>query len=162
MSGLSDENFEYSFGSLFITLPKATFGRGSWTDLHARQGFSRGPGTIQLSTLTQFGSAKLTVHLQDYNEQSKFERVIEIPFEIPKGKLEIGSIERVDDPLVIEVEPGYYKVVVAQSLLAEDESGAGRELIDIYLGKLEYPIIKSKILVCDAGLDPLEALVENY
>ncbi len=161
MSSLTDEDFEYSFGSLFITLPKATYSLGRWTEQHNSQGFSLAPGIIQISTLTQFGSANLTVYVQQYEKQERFERVIEMPFEVPTTQIEIGSIERVRDPVIVGVEPGHYRVVVAQSLLGEDEIGAGREEIEIFLEKVDVPLCKSRILVCDAALNPPEVLLET-
>jgi|688.fasta_scaffold35974_7 hypothetical protein len=162
MSDPRVEKFEYSFGSLFITLPNAISEDVGWTENHERQGFSRGPGVLQFATLTQFGSAELVLKVQQCHELSDFERVIQVPFEIQSRKVKIGSIECANDPIIVDLEPGCYKVVVAQKLIDEDEIGAGREAIEICFEQLESPLKESKILVCDSGLNPPNVLLETY
>lgn len=157
-----NQDFPYSYGSLFILDKGAKLPDLGWSAAHDLQGFSRGPGCLQIATLTQWGSAELHLTVDHHSDYNKFVRVIEIPLEVKSGTIEVGTVDSASEPELFDVIPGQYKVVVAQLLLEEDEElNFGKELIEICFHKLHEPMLKSRILVCDDGLDPPKELLET-
>jgi hypothetical protein len=164
MTRTTNQNFAYSFGILFVIDAGVNLPRKGWSAAHSLQGFSRGPGCIQIATLTQYGLATLNLVLGRYLENSKYERVIEVPLEVNSGAIEVFTVDTADSSVKLVLEPGPYKIVVAQQLLEQEqdpEDGAGKELIEIYFEKLSHALDTSRILTCDDGLRPPSTLLET-
>ncbi len=154
-------NFTYSFGVFFVLDSNAQLPDLGWSAAHGKQGFCRGPNCIILAALTQYGTAELRVALNQYQDNSPFERVIEVPLEVPSGAAKVFSPDSADEPYSIDLDPGSYKVVIGQQLRSQDASEAGQELIGIYFEKLSRSLTKSRIIVCDSDLEPSAELLET-
>jgi|694.fasta_scaffold35974_6 hypothetical protein len=161
MGNVSNSDFPYSFGSIHILDSGVELPEIGWSEAHERQGFSRGSGCIQIATFTQFGTAQLVLKLGPSTESAGFERIIEIPMDVRSNKIEVFSADCADSPEIINVEPGHYRVVVAQQLLDKNEIGAGLERIEISFEKLVSALSVSRIIRCDAELNPPTELLER-
>lgn len=161
MSKVSNSELPYSFGSIHILDSGVELPDIGWSEAHERQGFSRGPGCIQIATFTQFGTAQLVLKVGPLTESVGFERIIEIPMDVSSNKIEVFSADCADSPETVNVEPGHYRVVVAQQLLNENEIGAGLERIAISFEKISDALTVSRIIVCDADLNPPSVLLET-
>jgi len=128
-----------------------------WTESHVRQGFARREQNVSFSTLDEFGTADLVVHLGPYVSASRHQRVIEVPLQVSSGKVVVcGPEESGAEEHVVSVESGPYRLVAAQALVTE-----GLEAIDLYLEALTAPITRSRILVADRALQPPDPLLET-
>ena len=127
-----------------------------WTDPHFNQGFARRDRNVAFGSLLEFGQADLDVHLGPYRGRDDHERVIEVPFEVSSGDVIVAGPEEFDDTRIVKLAKAHYRLVVAQTVTAED-----REMIDLYFEKLEKPITTSRIIVADEALHPPSPLLET-
>jgi hypothetical protein len=146
--------FSYSQFCVFdrsVTLPGC-----AWTDAHFRQGFARREENVCFGTLLEFGHAELAVHLGPYEAMGHHERVVEVPLSVSSGEIVIAGPEDTQNEHLVQLAPGHYRLVVAQTVTAED-----REAIALHFERLAEPLLHSRIVVCDDALAPPDPLVET-
>lgn len=88
-------NFDLSYGQLAIFASSLEKPFNDWTDKHVAQGFSWRPNSVSFRSLIDAGIHHVELNVQDRLGALHPEavRVIEVPFESPKGgEVEIGSI----------------------------------------------------------------------
>jgi Competence protein J (ComJ) len=127
-----------------------------WTEEHVEQGFARQSRNVSFATLSSYGTADVAVFVAAYEERGEYERVIAVPFELKSGKLEFGGPEESAHAHGLFLPNGHYRLVAAQTLLADD-----RERVDLYFEKLDLPLRRSRILVADEQLRPPATLSET-
>lgn len=127
-----------------------------WTAAHVRQGFSRRSSTASFGTIVDCGSATVRVYLSPYSQDHRHERVICIPFSSPSGSIGIGAPDDWPHRNGFTLEAGHYRLYVAQTVTDESE-----QVIDLFFEKTVCPISRSAIMVRDAGLDPVDPLLED-
>jgi len=136
-----------------------------WQQVHVDQGFARRARNVCFGTLIEFGLADLSIHFGPFSRALDAERVIEVPLYVTSKEVGIEAVEEWGTyRRRVKVEPGHYRLVVAQSIQdVYDDYGADgyREQIDIYLERLRQPLQRSSILVADAALNPPDVLVEH-
>jgi hypothetical protein len=133
----------------------------SWTDVHTRQGFARCASAVNFATLTEFGNADLTVHLGPFVADTKYQRVIAVPFAVVSRKVMINGPEEFYHSRNVELEIGYYRVVAAQVQIGEEFQDAKQEAMDLFFQKLTEPMIHSEIVLADKSIRPPAELCET-
>ncbi len=128
----------------------------AWTDGHYKQGFARRQRNVAFSTLLEFGHGDLAVHLAPYAEKHAYQRVIEVPIEVPSGEVVLEGPEEDPDKRTVQMPCGHYRLIAAQAVTGED-----REAIDVYFERLSQPLARSRIIVADDELDPPSPLLES-
>jgi hypothetical protein len=127
----------------------------AWTAHHTDQGFARRESNVCFRTMAEFGNGDAAVHLGPYVEKIGDGRVIEVPFEVISGEVNVEGPEECKDRGV-SMPNGHYRLVAAQALLGEDH-----EVIDLYFERLANPLSNSRIIVADDALHPPSQLLET-
>jgi len=120
------------------------------------QGFARRSSTASFATLLDAGGASVSVFLSSFPAGTQYDRVICVPFNAQSGRLGLGAPDDWPHANGFTIEPGHYRLCVAQRIVAEDE-----EAIDLFFEKVVEPITKSAVMVCDANLKPPDVLLED-
>lgn len=149
-------DLSFSYSQFFIFDHEVTEPGLEWTDKHVRQGFARRPQVISIGTLLEYGVAKASLICGTFDVFSGYHRVLAIPLRIKSGAVSIAGPEESDLNRHYVVEPGNYRVTVAQSVLGDD-----LEKIVILLEKTKALHQTSEILVADGGLNPILPLLET-
>ena len=146
----------FSFKQFFVFDRSVKLPACSWTQAHYDQGFARRTSNAAFSTLLEFGHADVAVCMRAYGPSGAYQRVIEIPLEIPSGVAVVAGPEEFDDERVVQLERGHYRLTVAQSVEDDDT-----QLIDLYFEALDSPQLVSHVLVADGELHPSDSLLET-
>jgi hypothetical protein len=154
---LSDKStLQFSYGQ-FLAYDQSESEPGSlWTDRHIAQGFVRRSKSLGIGTLVQFGSATVRTFSGTPSSIDDYDRVISVPIELPSGILCIEGPEEYPIQRSINVVPGVYRLVAAQSLVSDTELG-----IDIFLESLAETTANSEILKADETLETSGPLLET-
>jgi len=136
-----------------------------WTDAHISQGFARRHGVVAVSTLLEFGTARVAVTLAapDPHSLQAYTRVIAVPLAVTSGTLSIQGPEEDAGTRQVRVAKGHYRATIAQ-VVRDAEHGDDedeKEDIRIWFEKVDVPVMRSRLLVMDDGLDPPTPLVET-
>lgn len=154
---LSDKStMQFSYGQ-FLAYDQTEAEPGSlWTDKHIAQGFVRRIRALGIGTLVQFGAAKVRTFSGTPTSIDDYDRVISVPIELPSGILCIEGPEEYPIQRSINVSPGAYRLIAAQSLVSETELS-----IDIFLESLAGTTANSEILKADETLEASGPLLET-
>ena len=103
---------------------------------------------IHLSAMTSYADAQVQIFLEEYESKPEYQWVVQLPLVLSQGKLAVRAVNCFD--LTAQLEPGNYKVVVAQTVLFDDDETEGTvELIDIYLQPTTTLLQESSTLYID-------------
>jgi hypothetical protein len=150
-------SFYFSYSQFLVYDRSVELPGCAWTDDHTRQGFARREQNVSFGTLDEFGTADLIVNLGPYAPARAYQRVIEVPLHVPSGRVLICGPEDSDaEARAVDVEPGHYRLVAAQALVADE-----RETIDLFFEKVTPPSARSRILRADEELHPPDPLLET-
>jgi hypothetical protein len=127
----------------------------AWEDGHVRQGFARRNSQVSFVTLVEWGEAALRVFVGAFAPKPEHTRVIEVPFELLSQQVGIEQPEDAALQRVLQLEPGHYRLVAAQTL------DGGRLSIDLWFETLDTPLDRSRVRLADPDLDPPETLLES-
>jgi len=154
---LSDKStMQFSYGQ-FLAYDQTESEPGSlWTDKHISQGFVRRSESLGIGTLVQFGAASVRTFSGAPDSIDAYDRVISVPINLPSGILCIEGPEEYPIQRSINVAPGPYRLIAAQSLVSETELS-----IDIFLQALAETTANSEILKADAALEISGPLLET-
>jgi hypothetical protein len=119
-----------------------------WDDDHVRQGFARRVDGACIGTLSEHGHVHLRV--VDGRPQSwvGYERVVSLSMSIRSGVIRLHGIEAREMPATVRVQPGMYRLAIAQSGRPEEEENSR---VDVYLWATDGDA-PSEILVADEEL----------
>ena len=145
-----------SFSQVQIYDRSAEIPACTWTSAHVAQGFVRRPSNASFITLIEAGYASVRAFQSSLPGDSRYERVICIPFYAPSGDLDIGAPDDWPHQNNFAIGPGYYRLCVAQNIVSDEEQD-----IDLFFEKLADPITHSTIVVCDINLNPPAVLLEG-
>lgn len=154
---LSDKStMQFSYGQ-FLAYDQNEPEPGSlWTDKHISQGFVRRSESLGIGTLVQFGVANVRTFVGTPASVDAYDRVISVPINLPSGILCIEGPEEYPIQRSINVAPGPYRLIAAQSLVSETELS-----IDIFLEALAETTANSEILKADETLEIFGGLLET-
>lgn len=128
----------------------------AWTEEHSAQGFARRDSSVCFNSILECGSAVVTAIIGSYQPDEEYERVIAVPFVVESSKVLIEGPEEFDSGRVIALEPGNYRLVVAQCVIDDD-----CERIDLFFERSEEPLQRSIIILADEMLNPPNSLLET-
>jgi hypothetical protein len=118
-----------------------------WSPGHVDQGFAwRRPYSVLFSTLAESGTCPVDVELGEYaiySESDNAIRVIEVPFSIRSGRVEVGSIS---ETTTLDLDPGSY------SLRYQAYATIGNSLGPIRFSFMRNPYPRFSMLRVDTGL----------
>lgn len=146
-----DLEFPYDYGILFMedksNSPKLD---NDWSKDDDATGCKFTDGSLQFLTLNQreFGLAILSVYDNEYLATPNYQRVIQMPLTLRGDVLAVSAVDgyRLD----IKLEPGNYKIVIAQEFLGVDEeTDGGKQRIDIFATKADPGSIERRVLIAD-------------
>lgn len=120
----------------------------AWTSRHFEQGFVRRDDAAGVLALIEYGDADIQVSTQHASSEG-FQRVIAISVRCPDGALRIDASESAHPSLVVRDQPGWWRLVVAQRLVAEQH-----QMMRITYG-IESAFRPSEIIVADASMSPV-------
>jgi hypothetical protein len=146
----------FSFGQIQIHDKSVPVPACIWTPAHVAQGFARRESTTSFATLLDAGNALVSLFLSPLPKEMQYDRVICIPLHAPSGKLGLGAPDDWPHACSFMIEPGHYRLCVAQRFVTEDE-----EAIDLFLEKMVHPTGQSAVVVCDSLLTPPRVLLED-
>ena len=164
MSLIAKSKLQFAYGQFDVFDPAVYDGGVLWTDIHSQQGFARRGSYVSFRTLSDFGTAELSVFLSSYFRHHEYQRVVEVPMLATGGIIEIeGPEEAFVIDRKIEIGPGNYRLTAAQRLTDEydEESGSYVLMVDIFFEEVSRPLLNSRILVSDSDLSPPAVLMES-
>ncbi len=132
----------------------------SWDQENVDQGFARQGSNVAFLTLIQFGTADVRWEIGPYLPMESDARVIGVPFAVTSGTVRIQGPTEGRQGMVIEVEPGNYRLVAAQEVLS-DEEGEESEAISLFFEPVAELPLTSEIIVADGDLKPTYPLTET-
>src|SRR5579859_8241915 len=88
-SAIFSGSIYFSYSQFFVHDRSVTLPGCAWTDGHFAQGFARREKNVCFGTPLEFGHAELAVYMRPYQARSGYDRVIEVPLEIPSGEVGI-------------------------------------------------------------------------
>ena len=145
----------FSYNQIMVYDISVTLPGCFWTEYHVKKGFARRESTINFGTIIEFGTALIKVHNQPFKMESRFERIIAVPFYSPTGEIIISGPEEYQTQKEIIIEIGHYRVVFAQWVINNEKEG-----FELYFEKIIKPQISSEIILADEDLTPLDILLE--
>ncbi len=150
-----DLEFPYDYGTLFIEDKANSLDlNDDWSKEDDASGCQFNKSSIQFLTLDQaeFGIAELRVFNSPYVPAPKYQRVIQVPLVLEGSVLSIFAVDRYN--LDVNLEPGYYKIVIAQEFLGiDEETDGGKQLIDVFVTKELDGSVERKVIVSDEELN---------
>ena len=158
------KNFGFSYGQVTVCDKSVGLDGLAWKPAHVEQGYSRGTYAVSFCTLIQFGLADLSVFIGPYNANSRYERVISVPFQVYSGAVDVFSPDDFETVSDLNLDIGQYRLTCAQYISSSPEAVAddeGEEVIDFYFEFLDLPLEKSEIIVRDAALSLSDNLLET-
>lgn len=147
---------QFSYGHFFAYDQNESEPGSIWTDKHVSQGFVRRSESLGIGTLVQFGAANVRAFSGTPASVDAYDRVIAVPINLPSGILCIEGPEEYPIQRSVNVEPGTYRLIAAQSLVSETELS-----IDIFLEALAETTANSEILKADEALEISGPLLET-
>ena len=127
-----------------------------WTDQHINQGFVRRPHTVGIRTLTQEGTATVTVVRAEPASLDVYDRVISVPIELPSGLLRLEGPEEYPVERFAKVGVGVYRLTLCQALNAD-----GGIRFDIFVSEAVEADSRSRLLKTDDDLSGVGDLIET-
>jgi hypothetical protein len=150
----------FSYGQFMVYDESVDLPGCDWTDEHSKQGFARREGTVNFSTMLEFGYADVVAHCGPYeargSDERVYERVIAVPFQVVSGTVVVEGPEETEVSRRVALPCGHYRVVAAQLV-----SGEEAEQIDLYFELVGNQVERSAILVRDDKLSPPRRLLET-
>jgi hypothetical protein len=156
MNPLGTATVRFSFWQIQIYDRSVVVPACIWTRAHVPQGFARRASTASFATLLDAGAASVAVYQSSFPKEGQYDRVICIPFHAQSGNLGLGAPDDWPHENGFAIEPGHYRLCVAQRLISEDE-----ETIHLFFEKLIQPISQSTVVVRDSNLTPPSVLLED-
>jgi hypothetical protein len=144
-----DDDFPFEYHALFILdESKENPAPFDWTKSEMIQGCQYTDSYIHVVTMASEGTAQLQIFLEEYSHNPEYQWVVQIPLVLYKGNLLVRAVSGYD--LKAELPPGNYKIVVAQTVLVEDDEEKGTiERIDIFFMPTPELLQKSEVLFID-------------
>jgi hypothetical protein len=149
---------QFSYNQLLIYDVSVAVPECEWTEDHVRQGFARRISNICLGTILQGGTARIRVYHGPYVQQDRYHRVIATPFYSPQGKVVVSGLLEIHIAHLVQLGPGHYRLVSAQTLVDEAQE---REHIDLFFVPEDVPSSQSEILLGEPDSSPPTPLLED-
>lgn len=147
---LTEDEFYFSHGSLFIEDKNYKPSGKQWSTEDYQKGYVSEPGYVQLSLLSDIGIAKLRVEIGKYYPKDEYQAALAIPFEVSdSGQLEASSVGT--ERIMFALATGIYKLVLAQYILEEDTRLGDILVADLFFEPVdEAPTISQTLIAHDS------------
>lgn len=135
----------------------------SWSQREFDQGFSKSRMWVSFGTLLAWGRAAVQLAASSDLAIAGAERAIAVPIASPTGRLVICGPEDSQVSEMCVVEPGEYRLVLAQRVLNPDVDDGTVPCIDVrvFVEPCRKDDCRSEILVQDEDLTPQFPLLED-
>jgi hypothetical protein len=133
-----------------------------WTKGHCQQGFARRESTACFSTVLDDGEASVVAYSGAFQDDSKYQRVVAVPFFTPGGRVIVSGVLEIYCARLVFVPQGHYLLHCGQWLpdnAVEDEDD--HQFIDLFFQKVDTPAVQSRIILADEALHPPDPLLED-
>lgn len=143
---LTEDEFYFSHGSLFIEDKNYKPSGKEWSTADYQKGYVSEPGYAQLSFISAIGIAKLKIVNGKYHPKGEYQAAIAVPFDVSdSGQVEASSVAT--ERIMFAISPGAYKLIFAQYMLDEDTRLGDILVADLFFEPVDTALTESETLI---------------